>query len=194
MGLTAQAPTGEGLAAFRIALAAQPVGKAPRAGRCWAFPTSICANCSNRLTQPYDLAWQRRSEYLQANWAEIRRRGRFDPSAPLPGSTRNGGIKCASVLREAVRVQAERSQRPYRPRPILDCAVVRHGARSPATTRVLDHMITVVAAMLVADLRRWNTWEAARSARHLRRAAGKRGFPHYVHRLGFNLLRTTSNC
>jgi hypothetical protein len=52
------------------------------------FPRSICTECNNALTQPYDRAWQTLSEYLLANWPAIVRRGCFDLSKPFPGGTR----------------------------------------------------------------------------------------------------------
>jgi hypothetical protein len=56
------------------------------------FAPSICADCNNRLTQPYDLAWQQLSGYLQTNWPAIVRRGRFDLSKAFPGGTRKAAL------------------------------------------------------------------------------------------------------
>lgn len=52
------------------------------------FSKSICTECNNALTQPYDLAWERLSEYLFTNWQMIAKRGSFDLSKPFPGGTR----------------------------------------------------------------------------------------------------------
>jgi hypothetical protein len=35
------------------------------------FAKSICTECNNALTQPYDVAWGRLSAYLLANWPAI---------------------------------------------------------------------------------------------------------------------------
>jgi hypothetical protein len=56
------------------------------------FADSICRNCNNARTQPYDVAWATLSNYLRANWNVIRRNGRFDLSKPFPGGTRKATL------------------------------------------------------------------------------------------------------
>lgn len=56
------------------------------------FEQRICAYCNNTLTRPYDLAWQTLSEYLCANWPQIKRLRRFDLSGPFPGATRRSAL------------------------------------------------------------------------------------------------------
>ena len=56
------------------------------------FAKSICTECNNTLTQPYDLAWERLSAHLLANWMTIVKRGRFDLSKPFPGGTRAAAL------------------------------------------------------------------------------------------------------
>ena len=56
------------------------------------FAKSICAECNNELTQPYDLAWKRLSSYLLFNWPAIIKRGSFDLSKPFPGGTRAAAL------------------------------------------------------------------------------------------------------
>lgn len=52
------------------------------------FAKSICTECNNALTQPYDHAWERLSAYLLGNWSVILKRRSFDLSKPFPGGTR----------------------------------------------------------------------------------------------------------
>lgn|GEM_PF-683218 len=68
-----------------------PIGSAK--AKALTFPRSICAYCNNTLTQPFDVAWQKLSEYLHANWATIVKRGRFDLSEPFPGGTRDAALQ-----------------------------------------------------------------------------------------------------
>jgi hypothetical protein len=56
------------------------------------FAKSICTECNNALTQPYDIAWQKLSAYLLANWPAIVKRGSFDLSKPFPGATRAAAL------------------------------------------------------------------------------------------------------
>lgn len=56
------------------------------------FAKSICTYCNSALTQPCDLAWQRLSGYLLANWPTIVKRGSFDLSKPFPGETRAAAL------------------------------------------------------------------------------------------------------
>lgn len=57
------------------------------------FEQSICADCNNARTQPYDKAWENLSKYLQQNWHDIKRRSRFDLSKPFPGGTRAAALQ-----------------------------------------------------------------------------------------------------
>jgi len=56
------------------------------------FAKSICTNCNNALTQPFDLAWERLSGYLLAGWPTIVKRGSFDLSKAFPDSTRAAAL------------------------------------------------------------------------------------------------------
>jgi hypothetical protein len=56
------------------------------------FAKSICTYCNNTLTQPYDLACEHLSQYLQATWPTIIKRGSFDLSKPFPGGTRTAAL------------------------------------------------------------------------------------------------------
>jgi hypothetical protein len=56
------------------------------------FPPSICANCNNTLTQPFDVAWRKLSQYLRTHWAAIVARGNFDLSKAFPGGTRAAAL------------------------------------------------------------------------------------------------------
>jgi hypothetical protein len=59
-----------------------PVGSSK--SKALTFSASLCAQCNNVLTQPYDMAWGALSKYLQSNWSSIIRAGRFDLSKPFP--------------------------------------------------------------------------------------------------------------
>jgi len=52
----------------------------------------ICNNCNSSLTQPYDKAWEKLSEYLRGNWPALQRNGRLNLSKVFPGSTRRSLI------------------------------------------------------------------------------------------------------
>ena len=56
------------------------------------FGRSICRQCNNTGTQRYDVAWERLSEYLHANWPLIARLRHFDLSKPFPGSSRDAAL------------------------------------------------------------------------------------------------------
>lgn len=56
------------------------------------FASSICSQCNNAGTQPYDLAWERLSEHLRSDWPAIEKRGQLDLSKPFPG-----GVKRATL-------------------------------------------------------------------------------------------------
>lgn len=61
--------------------------------RLLAFKSSICTECNNVRTQPYDIAWETLSEYLHSNWPSIVRRGRFTLSKAFPGRSANAALK-----------------------------------------------------------------------------------------------------
>jgi hypothetical protein len=67
-----------------------PIGSA-KSGKL-TFKQRICAQCNNSLTQPYDRAWEKLSDYLHSNWPRIARLGRFDLSRPFPGQTRRQSL------------------------------------------------------------------------------------------------------
>ena len=67
-----------------------PVGSAK--SKTLMFRNSICEYCNSTRTQPYDVAWCTLSDYLRANWAVVRRNGRFDLSKPFPGGTRKATL------------------------------------------------------------------------------------------------------
>lgn len=50
----------------------------------------LCAKCNNELTQPYDMAWARLSEYLDSNSHSINTKGEFRMSKAFPTDTRTG--------------------------------------------------------------------------------------------------------
>jgi hypothetical protein len=56
------------------------------------YPKSLCTSCNNTLTQPYDVAWERLSNYLHENWDSIVRRGYFDLSKLFRGCTRAAAL------------------------------------------------------------------------------------------------------
>ncbi len=56
------------------------------------YPKSICRDCNSTLTQPYDLAWETLSAYMQANWPVLVKRGSFDLSKAFPGGTRAAAL------------------------------------------------------------------------------------------------------
>ncbi len=68
-----------------------PIGSAR--SKALTFAPSICAQCNNVGTQPYDVAWETLSTYLHARWPHILRRGRFDLSKPFPGGTRSAALR-----------------------------------------------------------------------------------------------------
>jgi hypothetical protein len=57
------------------------------------FGRSICSYCNNTLTQPYDRAWERLSDYLHEDWKGIRRRRSFRPSVPFPRCPITAGLR-----------------------------------------------------------------------------------------------------
>jgi hypothetical protein len=56
------------------------------------FSKSLCGYCNSTRTQPYDRAWERLSEYIRANWREIRRRRSLDLTVPFPGALESGAL------------------------------------------------------------------------------------------------------
>ena len=56
------------------------------------FNRSICSDCNNSLTQPYDKAWERLSTYLYTNWPTIVSQGWFDLRGPFPTETRRAAF------------------------------------------------------------------------------------------------------
>jgi hypothetical protein len=48
----------------------------------------ICNKCNSSLTQPYDKAWEKLSEYLRDNWSMLQKNGRANLSKVFSGSTR----------------------------------------------------------------------------------------------------------
>ncbi len=67
-----------------------PIGSA-KAGKLKFKPT-ICAHCNDTATQPYDLAWERLSEYLHQQWRDIVRAGSFRLSRPFRGRQHIGAV------------------------------------------------------------------------------------------------------
>lgn len=47
------------------------------------FPKSLCGYCNHTRTQRYDRAWECLSDYVRANWREIRERGSLDLAVPF---------------------------------------------------------------------------------------------------------------
>jgi hypothetical protein len=48
----------------------------------------ICNNCNSSLTQPYDKAWEKLSEYLRSNWPVLKKNRKLNLSKVFPGTTR----------------------------------------------------------------------------------------------------------
>jgi len=48
----------------------------------------ICNKCNSSLTQPYDKAWERLSQYLQANWQKLQKAQQINLTKVFPGAVR----------------------------------------------------------------------------------------------------------
>ena len=48
----------------------------------------ICANCNNKITQPYDLAWQKLSEYFRTKKPALKNRDKVRLDSKFPWSTK----------------------------------------------------------------------------------------------------------
>jgi hypothetical protein len=56
------------------------------------YKPSMCADCNNRRTQPYDRAWDSLHAYLRANWPAILRKGWFDLTRVFPVDPSRGAL------------------------------------------------------------------------------------------------------